>query len=48
MSLAGPGGAELKVPQLRDTSEAAHRITGTVKPTDLRAAVNVADLLAMM
>lgn len=48
VSLAGPGGAELKVPQLRDTSEAAHRITGTVKPTDLRATVNVADLLAMM
>jgi hypothetical protein len=48
VSLAGPGGAELKVPQLRDTAEAAHRITGTVKPTDLRATVNVADLLAMM
>ena len=48
VSLLTADGSELKVPQLRDTSEAAHRITGTIKPTDLRRAVNVADLLAML
>lgn len=48
VSLVAADGSELKIPKLRDTSEAAHRISGTVKPTDVRSSVNVADLFAMM
>ena len=48
VSLAGPGGTEMRVPLLRDTSQTPWRITGTARPSDLRTQVNIADLLVMM
>ena len=48
VSLTAAGGAALLAPVRRDTAEAAYRISGTVRPADLRSAVPLADLLAML
>ena len=46
--LATAGGAALLAPLRRDTAQPAYRITGTVRPSDLRSAVALPDLLAML
>jgi hypothetical protein len=48
VSLTTAGGAALLAPLRRDTAQPAYRITGTVRPSDLRSAVALPDLLAMM
>ncbi|MGE5865916.1 MAG: HD-GYP domain-containing protein [Rhizobacter sp.] len=48
ISLTAAGGAALLAPLRRDTAQPAYRITGTARPGDLRSAVALPDLLAMM
>lgn len=48
VSLTAAGGAALLAPLRRDTAQPAYRITGTARPGDLRSAVALPDLLAMM
>lgn len=48
VSLTAAGGAAMLAPLRRDTAQPAYRITGTARPGDLRSAVALPDLLAMM